>query len=132
MSSVRTRGGCSAMAVFCHARHQPTTGARAQPPASASTRSASTCRVAQMSVPTGEERRRLRLLAGEVEVLDALRLGGEAVAAGEVVVEVLLARAHAADVEREHGLDELEARLHVVADDDGDRDRDVEVGRALP
>ena len=49
----------------------------------------------------------LLLLAVEVEVLDLLRRGFEAVAAREVVVEVLAPRAHAADVQRDHRPDEV-------------------------
>ena len=44
--------------------------------------------------------RRVALLPVEEEILDPLRLGFVAVTRDEVVVEVLAARAHAADVER--------------------------------
>ena len=121
-------------------------------------RSASGWIVAQMMVETGESFQRCRrslmraggptratsstswfgtsavaslFLPDEVEVLDLRRLALEAVAAGELVVEVLALGAHAADVERELGLDHVEARLDVVADDDGDGHRDVELRRLL-
>ncbi len=75
----------------------------------------------------GDRGHRLLALAFEVEVLDLLRLGLVAVALDELVVEVLLARAHAADVqgdERAHGV----ARgLEVVGDAQADGGRDVEV-----
>src|SRR6266511_5095936 len=45
----------------------------------------------------GHRRGRLALLAAEIELLDLLRLALEPVRAREVVVEVLPARAHAAD-----------------------------------
>ncbi len=51
----------------------------------------------------GDGRHRLVALAFEVEVLDRLGVGLVAVALDELVVEVLLARAHAADVERDEG-----------------------------
>src|SRR6185436_14762246 len=76
----------------------------------------------------------LLLLAVEVEVLDLLRLGLVAVLAGEVVVEVLLARAHAADVEGGHGAGEVEEVLHVISDRDQAAGCDLErteVGIAL-
>ena len=53
---------------------------------------------------------RFLLLAVEIEVLDLLRRGLVAVPAREVVVEVLPARAHAADVQRESRLHEAECR----------------------
>ena len=52
----------------------------------------------------GHRRRRVALAAGEVVILDLGRLGLEAVALREPGVEVLAARSHAADVEREHRL----------------------------
>ena len=61
---------------------------------------------------------RLALVALEVQVLDLLGRVLEAVAAREVVVEVLAARAHAADVERGHRLHEAAQHVDVVADDD--------------
>ncbi len=67
-----------------------------------------------------------RLLPVEVEVLDLARRVLEAVAAGEVVVEVLPARAHAADVQRVVRLQELAARLDVVDEDDRRGRGDVE------
>src|SRR6185436_19298106 len=66
-----------------------------------------------------------------VQVLDGLRRRLEAVAAGEVVVEVLAARAHAADVERQLRLHAVEARLHIVADEHAHADGDVEVANGL-
>src|SRR5688572_18709558 len=72
------------------------------------------------------------LLPAEVEVLDLLRFRFEAVAAGEVVVEVLAARSHAADVEREARLDVAEAFLDVGADHDVHRCGDVEARERLP
>ncbi len=74
---------------------------------------------------------RFLLLAVEVEVLDLLGRGFEAVAAREVVVEVLAARAHAADVQRDHRPDEVRELFRIVADDHGDRRRDVEAVEAL-
>ena len=61
----------------------------------------------------------LRLLLRQVQVLDPL--GGLAVAhpGGELVVEVLLAAAHAADVQRGVVADQRGAALHVVADHHG-------------
>ena len=61
-----------------------------------------------------------RLLPGEVEVLDLAGGVLVSVPAGEVVVEVLPARAHPADVQRVVRLQELAARLDVV-DEDGRR-----------
>ena len=74
------------------------------------------------------------LVAAEVEVLDLLGLLLVAVLAGELVVEVLAAGAHAADVERVHRAHEVEHPLDVLADRDhaagGDLER-AEVGGAL-
>ena len=67
-----------------------------------------------------------RLLSVEVQILDLARRVLEAVAAGQVVVEVLPARAHSADVQRVVGLEELAARLDVVDEDDRRGDCDVE------
>src|SRR3954454_6371787 len=75
---------------------------------------------------------RLVALAVEVEVLDLLRRRLEAVAHGERVVEVLLARAHAADVQRDERPHPVARGQEVVADRDVDRRRDVEaVERAV-
>ena len=74
----------------------------------------------------GHRRRRLELLAVEVEILDLRRLGLVAVAADEVVVEVLAARAHAADVEREVVLDVLAPALRILREDDVHAGGDVE------
>ena len=49
---------------------------------------------------------------------------------GEIVVEVLRPRAHAADVERELRLQRIAAGLQIVAHGDADIGRDVEVGEA--
>src|SRR5207244_103365 len=73
-----------------------------------------------------QRRRRRRLLAGEVEVLDALGGALVPVAAHEVVVEVAPARPHAAHVEGEARLDHGPAGGDVVAQHDGDGGRDVE------
>src|SRR5205085_7175761 len=62
-------------------------------------------------------RRRLALLAREEQVLDLARLGLVPVTSEEVVVEVLPARAHAADVERVVLLEHVAAGLEVVGDD---------------
>ena len=70
--------------------------------------------------------RRLRLLAVEVEVLDQLGFALVAHAPEHVVVEVDLARAHAADVEREHGPVHVGRGLDVVGDDHRDDARDLE------
>src|SRR4051794_22000064 len=69
---------------------------------------------------------RLVALAVEVEVLDVLRRLLEAVAHGERVVEVLLARAHAADVERDERAHPVARRPQVVVDRDVHGRRDVE------
>src|SRR6266487_1606650 len=73
-----------------------------------------------------DRRRRLLLLAGEVEVLDALGGALVPVAAHEVVVEVAPARPHAAHVEGEARLDHGPTGGDVVAQHDGDGGRDVE------
>src|SRR5207244_564280 len=80
----------------------------------------------------GDGRRRLRLLAVEVQVLDLLGRPFKAVAAGEGVVEVAAPRPHAADVQRQHGLDHRAAGVDVVAHHDGDGGGDVEAGRVPP
>ena len=67
----------------------------------------------------------------EVEVLDLLRGVLEAVALHELVVEVLLARAHAADVERDERAHHVARGLDVVADVDLHGRRDVEVVERL-
>src|ERR1700730_13019650 len=72
------------------------------------------------------DRRRLLLLAGKVEVLDALGGALVPVAAHEVVVEVAPARPHAAHVEGEARLDHGPAGGDIVAQHDGDGGRDVE------
>ena len=64
-------------------------------------------------------------LALEVEVLDDFGLGLEAVAADEVVVEVLGARAHAADVERDEGTHRVAGTRKIVGDEDVDGGGDV-------
>src|SRR6185295_16577276 len=71
---------------------------------------------------------RLRLLAltVQVEVLDLARGVLEAVALDELVVEVLLARAHAADVERDEGPHGVARPREVVGDEDLHGGRDVE------
>ena len=64
----------------------------------------------------GDQGGGLGLVAAEVQVLD---LGGHvlvAVPAGEVVVEVLALRAHAADVQRDHRLHHVAQGRDVVAD----------------
>ena len=68
----------------------------------------------------GDERLGLLLLAGEVELLDRRRLGLVAVAAGQLVVEVLALRAHAAHVERDAGPAEL-AQTDVTSSPVADR-----------
>ena len=69
-----------------------------------------------------------RLSPVQVRVLDRLGLRLVPVPPHEVVVEVLPARAHAADVERVVGLQELASRLGVVDEDRRRARRDVEVG----
>ena len=71
------------------------------------------------------------LLAVEVEVLDLLGLLLVAVVAGELVVEVLAAGAHAADVQRVHRAHEVEQRLglRALADRDHAAGGDLERGR---
>ncbi len=68
------------------------------------------------------------LLAVQEQVLDLLRLGLEPVARDEVVVEVLPAGAHAADVEPVVGPERIAGALEVVGDERRDRRRDVEAG----
>src|SRR5262245_1618558 len=70
-------------------------------------------------------------VAAEEGVLDPDRRLLVAEPLGVVVVEILVARAHAADVEREHRLHRVAALLEVVPDDAGDERRDVEVRQAL-
>jgi len=79
----------------------------------------------------GHRRHCLGLLAGKVQVLDLHRRVFVAQAPGVVVVEILAARAHAADVQREVLLHRLAALRHVVAEDAGDKGRDVEIREAL-
>ena len=71
--------------------------------------------------------RGLVLPALEIEVLDVPRLVHVAHAHEHLVVEVHLARAHAADVEREHRPVEVGRGLDVVGDDDRHVARDFEV-----
>ena len=66
------------------------------------------------------------LLAGEVEVLDAVGHLTEAVAGRQVVVEVAAARAHAADVQRQLGFGPRQPVVDVVADRQARADHDVE------
>src|SRR5262245_41890451 len=71
------------------------------------------------------------LLAGKVEVLDALGLALVAVAGDQLVVEVLPPRSHAAHVERELRLDPRTAGRHVVAHHHRHRGRHVEAVQRL-
>ena len=70
---------------------------------------------------------RLVLAPRQVQLLDAL--GGVAVAAADhhVLVEVLVAMAHAADVERDARLHARQRAAHVVGDGDPTRGLDLEV-----
>ena len=79
----------------------------------------------------GHRRGRLHLLAGEEQILDAH--GGRFVAEPlrEVVVEVLAARAHAADVERHAALHGHARLLGLVGHDHADAGHDGEVREAL-
>ena len=77
-------------------------------------------------------RHRLRALAVEVEVLHVAGLVLEAVALHERVVEVLLARAHAADVERDERAHRVARGGDVVGDEDVDLRRDVEAVQRAP
>ena len=65
-----------------------------------------------------QERRGLGLLAGEVEILDAIRDVLEAITIDRILVEVLTLRSHAADVEREPRTDLVATRGNVLAGDD--------------
>ena len=73
---------------------------------------------------------RLLLATLEEVILDRDRLILEAVALGEAVVEVLAPGAHPADVERQHRLEEVAARVDVVAHHDGHEGREIPVRRA--
>ena len=64
----------------------------------------------------GDCRHRLLALAFEIEVLNRLCLRLEAVAADELVVEVLLARAHATYVEGDEGAHRVSRLLEVLGD----------------
>jgi hypothetical protein len=76
--------------------------------------------------------RRLALLAVEEQILDLTRLRLVPVAREQVVVEILAARAHAADVERVVLLQHRTPRVDVVGHERGNRGRDVEpVARAI-
>src|ERR1035437_125340 len=75
----------------------------------------------------GDRGHRLLALAFEVEVLDLLRVRLVAVALDEVVVEVLLARAHPADIERDERAHAVARALDVVGDAQADGGGDVEV-----
>src|SRR3546814_5772556 len=68
----------------------------------------------------------LRPATAEEGVLDLRRRILVAVALGEVVVEILGPRAHAADVQREFRLDRVAAGLEVVAHADAHIGADVE------
>jgi hypothetical protein len=72
------------------------------------------------------------LPAGEIVLLDPAGRVAEAVAAGEVVIEVPALRAHPADVEREPGLDGVAGAPHVVVDDDRGGRREVEAVEGAP
>src|SRR5207302_769953 len=67
------------------------------------------------------ERFGLLLVAGQVELLNLLRLGFIPVAANEGVVEVLVLRAHAADVERHSRPGQVTQMRDVLLLADGDR-----------
>ena len=69
---------------------------------------------------------RLGLLAGQIEILDVVGHVAEPVAGREIVVEVLAASAHAADVKRQLRFRPRQPILDVVADGQGRADHDVE------
>ena len=76
-------------------------------------------------------RRGVAVPSVEVEVLDPGRGLLEPHPAGQLVVEVLVARAHAADVERRVPGDRPRRPLDVVVDDDGNGRHDVEPGQRV-
>src|SRR5713226_2430882 len=71
------------------------------------------------------------LLAGKVKVLDLLRCVFIAVAAREIIVKILTARAHPADVQGEVWFHLHSASVDVIADDNAHGWSDVEVGESL-
>src|SRR5215510_3248006 len=71
------------------------------------------------------------LALGQVQLLDALRGVAEAAADHHLLVEVLVAVAHAADVERHAGLHAGERAAHVVGHRHLGARLDLEVGEAL-
>ena len=79
-----------------------------------------------------ERRRGLVLLAVQVQVLNLARGVLEPVALDQLVVEVLLARAHAADVQREEVAHPIAGRRPVVGDVRVDGRRHVEIGERAP
>ena len=80
----------------------------------------------------GDRRHRLLALALQVEVLDDFRLLLEAVAADEVVVEVLLARAHAADIQRDERPHRVTRGGKIVRDEHVDGGGDVKAVERAP
>src|SRR3989442_792536 len=83
----------------------------------------------------GHGRLGLGLAAAEVQILDRPRRLLVAVAPGQLVVEVLATRPHAADVEGQPRLHRSPALLHPLAHDHGHRRHDVEARaglRAIP
>ena len=74
-----------------------------------------------------DSRHRLLALAFEVQVLNLGGLRLKAVATDELVVEVLLARAHTADVEGDEWTHRVAGTLEVVGDEDVHGRGDVEV-----
>ncbi len=70
-------------------------------------------------------------LAGKEQILDLGRGGLIAHALDEIVVEILVPRPHATDVERELRPDRVAADLDVVAHADAHVRRDIELGERL-
>src|SRR5438132_1924068 len=81
----------------------------------------------QVDQLVGQCEHRLGLLSRQVQLLHVLSGLFEPIRRYEAVVEVLLARAHAADVEREDRTHRVSGALHIVADHDVDRGTDHEI-----
>src|SRR5262245_31513638 len=75
----------------------------------------------------GHRRRRFVLALGQVEFLDPFRRGFEAAAHHDVLVKVLIAMAHAANVESHLGFELVERGLHVITNLDVHRALNFEV-----
>ena len=71
------------------------------------------------------------IMIGQIQVLDLHRRFLIAEPLGEVVIEILVARAHTTDVKSHVAADGHHALFHIVTHDDGHEGRDVELAQIL-